>query len=341
MVAPTAGMSDAAAAAVRRSEISGDSCFGTPAEFSPVFEALKASGVDEIMARLVYEVDWKEGKRVAIQVVTKVTRLQTEVLGYWPMAKVTMGVCRVSMNAIRLGVLLASIGASRGLGLAASSSMEGALVAASGMKEGLLDVVPLAIGTGVYFAGHLPPLELVVSKLKVSGPWETVKTTLAETAGEAFAADVEAYEGYTPLAGRVMTTVNHVYTLATDGASCLVEYVAWGDLAVGAVALASSPMLGPAAASYGTAAVVRGAVGLGAKPLVNYVQSWVDRLWDADPEEVTVGDYFGRQDAAFVADMGTVYKLTKASDAARDSSATLSSGRLPPAHGGAGEASPT
>jgi len=340
MVAPTAGMSDAAAAAAARGAWTSEpSRFETPAEFSPVFEALGPSGVDQIVIRL-HQVNWKEGKRMAIQVVAKVTRLQTEVLGYVPMARVTMGVCKVSLNAIRLGVLLASIGAARGLGLASSSSMKGALEAASGMKEGLLDVVPLAIGTGVYLAGHLPPLELVVSNLNVSGPWEGLKMTFRDTATEAFTAEVDPYADYNPLAGRVMSAVNQVYTLATDGASCLVEYVAWGDLAMGAAALASSPLLGPAAASYGTSAVIRGAVGLGAKPLVSYVQSVLSSLFGGDPEETSVEDLFGHRHAAFVADMGAVYTLTPARGTAGDSSLAVASDREPPAHGGAGGGAP-
>jgi len=249
--------------------------FDTRALFAPVFEVLSAEKIDRLLTQIVYNVDWDSTRKVTINIIAEVTKLHANIIGYIPVAGVSVGACRVSIGVVRLSLAMASLGASRMLGIAETNTFGNLLDATNSIKDGFLEVSPLAVGAGLYLSKHTPSMSLLVSDLKVSQDKfgiisEFCKTTVEKAKKE----DEDKYEHYKPWAQTLLKTTEKTYLFATEGAQCIVTCAAWGNIAMGIGGLAVAPYTGGASLPWAVTSLAKGALSLGASSLLEMATTY-------------------------------------------------------------------
>jgi hypothetical protein len=241
----------------------------TPDTFAPVFQALKAERIDQILTKIVYEVDWGAKGKTTINVIAHVTNMHANIIGYLPVAGVSLGACRLSLGVLRLSLAAASLGACRMLGLPQLHTFTDLVSHASSVKTGFIEVMPLAVGALAYLSNYTPSLDLLVTDLKVSSDKLGVISEFCEqTVRSGLKEDEARYEELKPWARNVIKVAEKTYTFATEGAECIVTCAAWGDIAVGLGSLIASPYTGGTTVPYALTSIARGALALGASSLI-------------------------------------------------------------------------
>lgn len=247
----------------------------TPSPFNAIFDVLKAEKIDQIMTKIAYEVDWEGKGKTTVNIITNITKSYVQVVGYMPVVGVSLGAFKFSIGALRLSLLAASMGARKMLGLEHLHGTDQILSLGDHVGQGFIEVLPLAIGAGVYVSSYVPSLEIFVSDLKVKENKLGVVTQFCETTVEsAFKEDPEAYPNLKPWARSLAHACEKTYLFATEGAECIVTCAAWGDIALGVGALAVSPFTGAASMPYGIASIARGALALGASSLLDLASQY-------------------------------------------------------------------
>lgn len=242
----------------------------TPSSFEPVFVHLAVNKVDEVLTRIVYTVDWDAKKKTTINVIAVISRAHAKIIGYMPVAGVTVGACRLSVGMLRLGIAAASLGACKMFGIPASTTMGDVVQSLKTIKHGFVEVLPLAVGAATYLSNYTPSVDLLVSGLQLSeDKWGVVADFCETTTASAFKDDEEKYSEYKPWAKTLMTVCEKSYTFATEGAECIVTCAAWGDIALGMGALVASPYTGGTSLPYAVMSIARGALALGASSLLD------------------------------------------------------------------------
>lgn len=289
----------------------------TPSTFAPVFNLLNAEKIDHVLTKLVYEIDWEGKKKVTINIIANVSSLQARILGYMPVAGVTLGAFRISSGVLKLGLAAASLGACRMFGLPQTQSFTEIVTSLGSIKHGVVEVMPLAFGAAAYLADYAPPVELLVTDLKISRDKMGVLSEYChQTAESAFAADKDKYLEYKPWAKTLMHAAEKTYQFATEGVECLVTCAAWGDIGIGLGALAVSPYTGGGSLTYGLSSIARGALALGASSLLEIAEEYdlkgkVTRLFTSDDGLVDVDDSLCRlqvQLSECAASLGGIYE---------------------------------
>lgn len=241
----------------------------TPTSFAAVFDALNIEKIDHIMTKLVYTVDWPGKGKVVINVLAKVTRLQAQIIGYIPVTGVAIGACRLSVGVLQLGLTAASLGACQMLGLPIGVSFGDVVTSMSAIKQGIIEISPLAVGLGAYLVDHTPSVPHLIADLKVtSDKWGVLSEFCHSTAVDAASSEKEKYQDYKPWAKTVMDATDKTYVFATEGAECMVTCAAWGNLALGVGALATAPFTRGATLPYAVTSLASGALALGASTLL-------------------------------------------------------------------------
>lgn len=247
----------------------------TPREFEPVFTHLAINKIDEVVTRIVYTVDWEGKKQTTINVIAVISRTHARIIGYMPVAGVALGACRMSLGFLKLGLAAASLGACKMFGLPMTSTLGEVVQNVNSIKQGFIQVLPLAVGAATYLSNYTPSVDLLVSGLKVSeDKWGVVTDFCETTTKAAFKEDEDRYQEYKPWAKTVLHACEKTYTFASDGAECLVTCAAWGDIALGVGALIASPYTGGTSLPYALVSIARGALSLGASTLIDMANEY-------------------------------------------------------------------
>lgn len=260
----------------------------TPSTFSPVLAYLSAEKIDEVLTKLVYEVDWEGKKKVTINVIANVSSMHAKIIGYLPVAGVTLGAIRISAGVLKIGLAAASLGACTMLGLPQAHSFADIVSSVGSVKQGVIEIMPLAVGAGMYLSNYTPSFDVLVTDLKVSQDKMGVISNFCQQATEsAMAAEKEKYAEYKPWAQTVLHVAEKTYHFATEGADCIVTCAAWGNIAVGVGALVASPYTGGSSLPYALTSIAKGAFALGASSLLELAQEYdlqgkVTRLFSSD-----------------------------------------------------------
>lgn len=247
----------------------------TPISFLPVLKHLSAERIDEVLTRLVYEIDWEKKTKVAIHVIASVSSTQAKIIGYLPVASVALGALRMSEGVLKVGLAAASLGACSMLGLPQSDTFDSMVSSIHTMSQGVIEVMPLVVGSAMYIAQYAPSFDVLVVDLKVSQNKSGVITDFCQQAVQSAMADEkDKYAEYKPWAQTALHVIEKSYSFATEGAHCIVTYAAWGNIAVGVGALLASPATGGALLPYAITSFVKGLFALGATAAVELAQQY-------------------------------------------------------------------
>lgn len=247
----------------------------TPSTFMPVLDFLSAEKVDEVLTKLVYEVDWEGKKKVTINVIAHVSSLHARIVGYIPVAGVTIGAIRISTAVVKIGLAAASLGACSMLGLPQAHSFADIVSSMGSIKHGIIEIMPLAVGAAVYMSNFTPSFDVLVTDLKVSQDKMGVISDFCQKATDsAIAFEKDKYAEYKPWAKVIMHAAEKTYHFATEGADCIVTCAAWGNIAVGLGALVASPYTGGGSLPYALTSIAKGSLALGASSLLELAQEY-------------------------------------------------------------------
>jgi hypothetical protein len=247
----------------------------TPRAFSFVFDILDAQKIDRIMTKMVYDVDWDKHSKRSIEVIAVITRAHANIIGFMPVVGVSRGAFRLSIGVLRLALAAASLGACRMFGVKEAATFCDFASHAYSIKEGVVEIMPLAFGAGMYLSNFTPSIDLLVTDLKVSqDKWGVVSEFCHQTTAAALKADEEKYQDLKPWAAGLTKACEKTYVFATEGAECIVTCAAWGDIALGVGALVASPIAGGSTVPYGLYSIARGALALGASSLLDLAKEW-------------------------------------------------------------------
>lgn len=245
-----------------------ENVINTPSSFSPVFEK-----IDEVLTRLVYEVDWDGKKKVTINIIAKVSSLHTHIIGYLPVVGVSLGAVKISKAVLKIGLLAASFGACSMVGISPPVLLTDLMSPIGSIKEGIVEVLPLAVGAGMYVSHHVPSFDVVVRDLKVlQDKTGVIANIIKETKDSVIAAEEDKYEEFTPWAKTACQVVEKTYCFAVDGKEYLVTCAALGALAVGIGGVVASSFTGGASLPPSVGLIAQGAAALGLESLVDYVK---------------------------------------------------------------------
>jgi hypothetical protein len=242
----------------------------TPTSFDHIFDVLDAEKIDHLLTRFAYEVDWGHHKKITLNVLAHVTRTQAHIIGYYPIVGVTQGSLTLSLGLIQLSLSLAALGAYSLMGIAAPQTFEGVLSASSHIAQGTIALVPLALGSTVYLADHTPSLEIYVQKLTLSqDKWHVICDYIHDISHSTDLRPEPDTLDMQPWAKQVVCGIEKTYTLATDGAECMVTCAAWGNLFLGAGGILAAPFTGGSSLPFAASQIAQGALALGAMSLID------------------------------------------------------------------------
>lgn len=247
----------------------------TPSTFLPVLDYLRAEKIDEVLTRLVYQVDWEDKKKVTINVIASISSTHAKIIGYLPVASVGLGVIRMSSGVLQIALAAASLGACTMLGLPQTRSFASMVSSVNAIKHGVIEVMPLVVGGAMYVGQYTPSFDVLVVDLKVSpNKWGVISDFCHQTTTLAIADEKHKYAEYTPWAQTALHVIEKSYTFATEGADCIVTCAAWGNIAVGVGALLASPYTGGGSLPYALTSFVKGALALGASSLLGLAEEY-------------------------------------------------------------------
>jgi len=247
----------------------------TPETFASVFDFLKAEKIDHILTRIAYEVDWEEKGKVTINVIANVSSMHATIIGYLPVAGVTKGAFKLSLGMLRASLAIASLGACRMLGLPEMFSFHDITSHIGSVRDGIIEIMPLAFGTGAFISNYTPSVDLLVTDLKVSqDKLGVISEFCHSTVASAVKTEESKYDHYKPWARTLAVAGEKTFVFASDGVECLVTCAAWGDLAIGTAAIVTAPVTGGASIGFGLTSITRGALALGASTLLDLAKEY-------------------------------------------------------------------
>lgn len=266
----------------------------TSAFFDSSLEHLDTKKVKNIFTKIRCEVESSSGGKVAVYLIAKVSKLRTQIIGFVPVASVGLGFCRISVGLARLAMAAASIGTANLLGLPASLAVDKSFVDAELIKQGFVNLLPLAAGALVLMKESTPSFDVMVTDFAVSNDRSGVlKHYISHAAASAFAED-ERLAHYRPESRKIIQFCEKTFALVSEGAQIVVTCAAWGDIAMGVGALAVAPVTSGTTLPYAATSIAKGTFALSASSLLDMVEKyevkqkvmgWISSFFEEEDEE--------------------------------------------------------
>jgi len=282
--------------------------------FDSSLDHLKSKKVQNIFTKVRCEVETTSGGKVAVYLIAKVSQLRTQIIGFVPVASVGLGFCRVSVGLARLAMAAASIGTANLLGLSPSLAVDKAFVDAELIKQGFVNLLPLAAGALVLMKDATPSFDVMVTDFSVSSDRAgVVKHYVSQAATKAFAED-ERLSHLRPESRSIIQFCEKTFSLVSEGASIVVTCAAWGDIVMGVGALAAAPMTSGSTLPYAVTSIAKGTFSLTASSILDLVEkyevkekvmSWISGFFHEEKDA---------EEEAFEREIAKAYAITKKTD---------------------------
>lgn len=258
--------------------------------FHDSLNRLHIDKVNTILTKIRCEVESESGAKVPVDLIAKVSKWRTQVLGFVPVISTGVGLCRVSVGMAKVALAVASIGAANLLGLS-SSPLTQAFVDAALVKEGFINLLPLAAGALVMMKEATPSFDVMVTDFSVSEDRVgVVKHYVSHVASKAFGED----EKLTDLkleSRKIIQIYEKTFSVVSKGVKVVVTCAPWIDIAKGVVEIVVSPFIGGATLPSGVMSVARGSLVLAGPSIVESVKS---KILPALMERI--GSYFDEEE---------------------------------------------